>query len=348
MSVSGGEKFPETGSPYPAAYRWGAANKKGGAMANEAFAKWMNLPVVWAEDFTPNEQWRDNVEGGGWQLGEWSKWKKGAVGRRLVLSICLLPGPWDLSGPKQSNGTKTPVSLEAGAKGEYNEHFKRLAENLVKYELTDSVLRLGWEFNGGWYTWRAGKNPDAYAGYWRQIVTTMRAVPGTKELQFCWNPAMGWQQFPSEKAWPGDEYVDIVGLDVYDESWMKDTYPWPEGASVSEIASRRRAVWEKVLLHGDHGLMFWKNFATAHRKPFSIPEWGVNNRGDKHGGLDNVFFVEQMHAFITNPTNRVYFHCYFDVQAGDGHHQLSPGIAGNEVTEFPQSAARFKELFGKK
>lgn len=103
----------------------------------------------------------------------------------------------------------------------------------------------------------------------------------------------------------------------------------------------------RVLLHGDKGLIFWRDFAVRHHKPFSIPEWGVDASKDKHDGLYNVYFIEQMHKFINDPANHVVFHCYFDVQAGDGHHQLSPGIKGQEATEFPKSAARFKELFGR-
>ena len=229
--------FPASAAPYLAAYRWGAANKNGGAAANEAYARWLGRAVVWAEDFEPTERW-DSLEGGGWQLGEWSR------------------------------------------------------------------------------------------------------------LQFCWNPAQGYQQFPAEKAWPGDEWVDFVGLDLYDDSWAADTYPLPPGATAAELDQRRRTVWEKVLLHGDHGLTFWRDFAEKHRKPFSIPEWGVDSRPDKHSGLDNPKFIEQMHAFITDPANRVFFHCYFDVQAPDGGHQLSPGLRGTEVTRFPDSSARFKSLFG--
>jgi len=52
-----------------------------------------------------------------------------------------------------------------------------------------------------------------------------------------------------------------------------------------------------------------------------------------------------MHSFISDPTNNVYFYCLFDVQAGDGHHQMSPGLSGDETNEFPQSAARFRALF---
>ena len=122
--------FPASGAPYLAVYRWGAASKQGGAAANEAFARWLNRPVVWAEDFEPSERW-DSVEGGAWQLGEWSKWKKAVAGRRLVLSVPLLPGPWDLSGPREGPRARQPVSLKAGARGDYDAHFKALAENLV-------------------------------------------------------------------------------------------------------------------------------------------------------------------------------------------------------------------------
>jgi len=340
------DRFPPADGPYVAVYRWGAANPHGGAKANEAFARWLHRPVVWAEDFEPTERW-DNIEGGGWQLGEWSAWKKAAPGRRLILSVPLLPGPWDRRGPASGQAVDQRVSLVAGAQGDYSKHYETLARQLVRYNLADSILRLGWEFNGGWYTWRGSDDPKAWAGYWRQVVKTMRAVPGAEKLKFCWNPALGWQQFQADKAWPGDDYVDFVGLDVYDESWAKDTYPWPAGTSAAEIESRRRKVWKDVSLDGSYGLRFWQRFALKHDKPFAIPEWGLSHRGDKedHGGLDDLYFLGQMHRFIADPGNHVYFHCYFDVQAGDGHHQLSPGISGDEASDFPNAAARFRELY---
>lgn len=328
-----------------AAYRWGAANPNGGARANEAYARWINRSVVWAEDFEANEAWENNIEGGGWQLGEWRDWKKQNSARRLILSIPLLPGGWDRSGAKRGADAGKPVSLDAGAKGDYNAHFKALAQNLIDYGLADSVLRLGWEFNGGWYTWRASDNPKAWAEYWKQIVTTMRSVKGAETLQFCWNPALGWQQFPSEQAYPGDEYVDIVGLDVYDDSWAGDTYPLPANATREEVSKRREKAWNDVIYGGQMGLKQWRDFALAHGKLFSIPEWGVSKREDTHGGLDNAAFIERIHEFINDPANNVYFHCYFDVQAGDGHHQLSPGLAEDETNEFPQAAARFRTFF---
>ncbi len=337
--------FPLAKAPYIAAYRWGAANQSGGAKANLAYSRWINRPVVWAEDFEPNDAWENNIEGGGWQLGEWRDWKHADPRRRLILSIPLLPGGWDRSGAKRGADAGKPVSLQAGAKGDYNAHFKALAQNLVDYGLGDSVLRLGWEFNGGWYTHRASDDPKAWAAYWRQIVGTMHAVKGAEKLQFCWNPALGWQQFPSAQAYPGDDVVDIVGLDVYDESWAKDTYPIPDGATKEEAAGRRERAWNDFTYGGQMGLKEWSDFARAHGKLFALPEWSISKREDGHGGLDNVAFVDKMHAFINDPTNNVYFACHFDVQAGDGHHQLSPGLSEDETNEFPQSAARFRALF---
>ena len=190
--------FPTSAAPYLAAYRWGAANKHGGAAANEAFARWLIRPVVWAEDFEPTERW-DSLEGGDWQLGEWSRWKKAVGGRRLILSVPLLPGSWDRSGPRQGDAMGKPVSLAAGAMGDHNARFKKLAEHLVHYSLADSVLRLGWEFNGGWYTWRAGENPQAFAKYWQQIVRTIRAVPGARRSSSAGIRLWATSSFPLRK-----------------------------------------------------------------------------------------------------------------------------------------------------
>jgi hypothetical protein len=267
----------------------------------------------------------------------------------LILAVPILAGPPDGSGPKQgSKGVGEPVSLEKGAHGDYNAYFHDLAENLVRHKLTDTILRPAWEFNGGWYTWHAKGKTAAFAEYWRQIVKTMRSVPGAENLKFCWNPTLGDQDFPADQAWPGDEYVDYVGLDVYDETWNENTYPWPATATAAEIEARHRKAWDEWIMNSTRGLAFWKKFASDHGKPFAIPEWGLNHADHGHGGMDNPYFIEQMHAFIQDPANGVAFHCYFDINESDHRHQLSPGVPGTgkkEGTEFPLSAAKFRALF---
>jgi len=341
LTWAAGSAAPE---PAIGTYHW-----PNGSAGIDAYANWLNRPAVWGLDFVGGESW-ENVGWPTWWLEHWSKWVHAKPGRRLILSIPMLAGPVDCSGPTQGNKEhRQPVSLAKGAKGSYNVHFEQLAKNLVVHKLADAIVRPGWEFNGGWYAWRAKQDPSAYAAYWREIVNTMRSVPGAEKLQFCWNPTLGDQDFPADQAWPGDRFVDYVGVDVYDETWNAETYPWPATAAAEEIAARRKKVWDEWIIHSPRGLAFWSAFARQHNKPLCIPEWGLNHRPDGHGGMDNVYFVEQMHAFINDPANRVAFHCYFDVNdAVGGSHQLSPGPQGSdkrEGTEFPRAAARFRELF---
>jgi len=336
-------------APYIAVFKGSVNGLKNpsGIRGNAAYAAWLQRQVVWAEDNEPSTWW-DNVEGGGWQLEPWGNWVQENPKRRLILGVPIIPGAWDGSGTKQGLNAHQKIDFETGATGAYNLHYENLAKRLVKYHLGNSILRLGIEFNGGWFAWRVKGNPkaEAFAAYWKQIVTTMRAVPGAEKLEFTWNPGLGcYCSFDPEKAWPGDAYVDYIGLDTYDDSYAKGTYPWPKDSTPQQIEAIQKRVWETVFVKGAFGLNYWKKFAEKHHKPLAFPEWGVDHKPDHHGGGDNPYFIEKMHQFINDPANNVAWHAYFDYQAGDGHHQLAPKADGTVITEFPKSAAKFQELF---
>ena len=329
--------------PYLSTYRWGTGGCEKGLY--DQWEQWVGGPV-WAEDFMPKEGW-NKIEGEAWQLGVWGKWRTLAPGRRLVLSVPMLVGPWNRSGPKTGPGAGEPVSLEKGAAGEYDEHFAALGRNLVKWGLADTIVRLGWEFNGGWYTYRVENEKDArdFAAFFRRAVAAMRAAEGQRFL-FCWNPAMEpWWSYDVEAAWPGDDVVDVIGIDVYDQSWVPDTYPIPEGASPEERRARQGRAWErKTGNEGAFGLPWWPKFAARHGgKPLAVCEWGVCYREDGHGGGDDPLYIERMADFILDPANNVLFHCYFDVGADDGDHLIIPD--GRNETRFPESSRAFHRRF---
>jgi glycosyl hydrolase family 26 len=306
----------------------------------DAYGDWLGRKVDIAEAFEPGETW-DDVAGRSWQLGAWSAWVNAEPGRRLVLTVPLLPGPWDGRGPSSGPGAGEPVSLERGAAGQYDDYFAELARKLVSYRLGTTIVRLGHEFNGGWYTWRAAGKEAAFATYWRRIVTAMRSVPG-HDLSFDWNSSLGNLGMQPDQAWPGDTYVDIVSVDVYDQSWAADTYPIPAGASTEETRRRQGIVWSQIL-DGSYGLRYWQRFAEAHQGPLAISEWGLVERTDGRGGGDNPDFITNMWSFINDPANRVAYHVYFDVMARDGGHQLSPDAGF--TSPFSASAATFRRLF---
>lgn len=320
-------------------YGWGL----GGGVSISHIARtatWLNRSSLWAEDFLDYSSWA-NLEGPGWATSPAQSWLEQNPSATYVLTVGMLPG----SGATPASGT----SLANGATGAYNSHYAALAQSLVSRGLADhTIIRLGHEFNGTWYPWKVATDADAlnFAAYWQQIVTAMRAVPGASGLKFCWNGSAIWSSFTLTNAWPGDAYVDYVGPDIYDQSWATNTYPYPAGDSAADMLARQQNAWTSFATTSNYGLAWWKNFAVAHAKPLAIPEWGVCNRSDNHGGLDNPYFIQQMDNFIQDPANNVAFHVYFDVNAGDGSHQLTqlPGDATG--TQFPNSALLFRKLFG--
>jgi hypothetical protein len=344
-SASAPRCWSQSAAPEPALGVYRGVNATAGV---DAFAAWLGRPVDLGVDFVGPESW-SNIAWPTFWLDAWSKWVHAKPGRRLVLGIPMLAGPVDGSGPTQGDkGVGVPVSLEKGAEGAYNDYFKDLAENLVHQQLGDTILRPGWEFNGGWYAWRGKGKTEAFAKYWRQIVATMRSVSGTENLKFCWNPTLGDQDFPADEAWPGDDVVDYVGIDVYDETWNPDTYPWPKDTSAADIERRQKKAWDEWIYYSPRGLKFWSEFAQKHGKPLAFPEWGLVNQGEGHGGMDNLYFLSQMHEFITAPANHVAFACYFDFNEAKHRDAISPNLTGgkDEGTDFPKSSAQFKALFG--
>lgn len=268
------------------------------------FEAWLGRPVDRVVDFLARDSWDSILRSARWVSGCWRD-----TPYALVLSIPMLPD-------------KTCATLAEGARGAYNEHFRAIAERLVADGHGRAVLRIGWEFNGGWYPWAAKRDPGAWVGMWRQIVTTMRAVPGANFL-FDWNPTLGWQQIPADRVYPGDDYVDVIGLDTYNQTWNR----------AADTPERRWA----DLMNQPYGLKWHAGFARARGKPMSFAEWGTGTRPDGHGGGDDPLYIRNMADWIHR--HPVLYHGYWDYPAADFHARLSAG-------RFPLAGAELRRQFG--
>ncbi|CAN5620916.1 hypothetical protein BH18ACT1_BH18ACT1_02330 [soil metagenome] len=259
---------------------------------------WVGSRVSYVGGYVPKTTWS------AFDRASFRQWT--GKGRTLVVGVPMLM-------------TQQGGSLGAGANGAYDSHFRSLANRLVAEGHPRALLRLGWEFNGDWYPWRADRDPQAFASYWRRIVTTMRSVPGGAGLRFDWNPGHG-PGFVPEAAYPGDAYVDVVSFDVYDRTWSN---------RFVDPAAR----WRDYLAR-PYGLNWLRDFARAHGKPMGFPEWGVTRNhvgGVRH---DNPTFIRGMADFIR--TNNVEYHNYFNVRAHDGDFRL---------LNFPESARAYQQAF---
>ncbi|MFE9174386.1 glycosyl hydrolase [Streptomyces kebangsaanensis] len=202
--------------------------------------------------YLPGETWSD-IEGDAGFLQAWARWRNERPDRMLVLNVPL----------QERNEGDVPDGevrqlVRQGAAGEFDHHFRALAERLVRLKVPDTVLVLGWEMNGTTYTHRCGPDPEAWKKYWRRIVTTMRSVPGQK-FRFDFTPNRGRDAVAWTQCYPGDDTVDIIGMDSYDQ---------PSGLSFEEQVKE------------PYGLQAHVDFAKAHGKPISYPEWGLFRNGD--------------------------------------------------------------------
>jgi hypothetical protein len=231
--------------------------------------------------------------------------------KSVVFSIPMLPG---------GQG----ATLAQGASGKYDALFRDFAGVLKTQGYGNAVIRLGWEFNGDWYPWAASKDPASWIAYWKRIVTVMRAVPGTA-FRFDWCAAGGGTTFRAEDAYPGDDFVDLIGLDVYNATW---------NPAVKTPAQR----WDEQL-NSLNGLRWHRDFAAQRNKAMTFPEWGTGTREDGHGAGDDANFIDQMSAWIDN--NTVAYHNYWDYAKSDYNGKLSTG-------KQPKSGAAFIAKFRSK
>jgi hypothetical protein len=104
--------------------------------------------------------------------------------------------------------------------GEFDNYLFEYGKRLAAFNDT-IILRLMHEFDGNWYPWSVsvnGENPELFKRAFRRMVNVIRSA-GADKVQFMWCPnsspvpnrAYNW----SVSAYPGDEFVDVVGTNVY-------------------------------------------------------------------------------------------------------------------------------------
>ncbi|MET0284066.1 MAG: glycosyl hydrolase [Polyangiales bacterium] len=312
----------ELGPPLHGVYRWDAPQ---GPDNVDAFARWSGGTVELASAYAPNHSWQELHELG-WQMPAWASWVNEQPGRRLVYALPMLIEPGD--------------TLAKCAQGAYDKHFAAVGASLVDAGLGSAIVRIGWEWDGDWFAWSSRGHESEYAGCFRSAVRAMRNVRPSGALQFEWSASDDiFMRTPEQLAatYPGDGYVDVFGVNAYDVSWVPNSYPLPAGCDTSCQRTRRETAWNDLM----RGVLVMRELAAQKGKPIAIPEWGLWHREDGHGGGDNADYVARMHAFVNDPSNRVLYQVYFDVDYLDGAHQIS-----SAQTRFPNAAAKYRELFG--
>lgn len=282
-----------TPAKFAAAFvNWGATGRE---HMLQSWEKWLSQKPssVLAVDFYAQESW-DEFSKMTWLPGFW---KRLNPDRNIVWSTLL---------------TAKGTSLSEVADGLHDDKFEAAARAIAA-EQPRAIIRLGWEMNLDSMAWFAKDNNAEYIRAFRHVVGIFRRYSG--DFKFDWCPGWGPQETPADLAYPGDDVVDYIGLDVYDFKY--------EGTPEER--------WEKYYLKGPFGLEWHRDFAAAHGKLMSYPEWGVGNFGD------NPYFIQQMHDWFAQNQKNIAYAAYFNVD-GQWPTQIDNG-------KFPKSQKLFRALF---
>ncbi|GMA39262.1 malectin domain-containing carbohydrate-binding protein [Mobilicoccus caccae] len=213
-------------------------------------------------------------------------------------------------------------NLATAKAGGYNAQWERLARTIAaKYP--DAYIRLGWEMNlPGWKAAAWANQAEDWKQAYRQAVTSIRK--GGPNLRIAWVPNEGAGQTGTKDArvfYPGDAYVDYIGIDAYD--W------WPGYTTDANIARHR---------DGDYGWNFWLNFAKERGKKFVLPEWGIAPANSASGG-DNPKYINFVYDWMNKNRDHIGYESYFSETMSYIRSDLFTGYN-------PKASAEYKRWMG--
>jgi len=212
-------------------------------------------------------------------------------------------------------GDDSKVKLKDIISGKWDDYIRSWAKAIKASDQT-VFLRIGHEFNVAVYPWgigKNGKNPDLYIKAYRHIVDIFKNEK-VKNVKWIWcfnnysNPDEPWNDWA--KAYPGDEYVDWIGIDGY--NWG-DTQTW--------------SGWE------DYKTLFREQLRRSTQlwpgKPVMIAEFSSAEKGG-----DKAAWIKQLPGFLKSSMKDIDAIVWFDIKKE----------ADWRIKSSKKSAAAYKEI----
>lgn len=241
---------------------------------------------------------------------DWSDWLGSING--LIRNFKDVDAKLAWSLPMIVNGS----SLTAAAAGAYDSYYLQAAKALAAASPANEPIyvRIGEEFNGNWMVWAAKGKEKEFIATFQKIVDIFRSV--SSNFKFEWNVNIGDNGMDPATAYPGDAYVDIIGMDFY----YKSQYD-----NANTLAQWNYNVTRK------YGLQWLEDFAAAHNKPTAYSEWGIDS-------TQGAAYIAAAQAWFAS--HNVVYQIYWDVNyAGTNQYRLDDGRNSSTATAY-------KEAFG--
>jgi mannan endo-1,4-beta-mannosidase len=108
-------------------------------------------------------------------------------------------------------------SLASIAAGDHDRHLRQAARTIRRVP-GPVMVRFAHEMNGHWYPWSErvnGNRPGEFVEAWRHV-HDLFAAEGVTNVWWVWSPNVTtFLPFPLVELWPGEDYVDVVGVVGY-------------------------------------------------------------------------------------------------------------------------------------
>jgi hypothetical protein len=159
--------------------------------------------------------------------------------------------------PLSYHGRSYP--LRAIARGRYDGYVRRAARRAAEWG-RPILVRFAHEMNGNWYPWGAGiegNDGRRYRRAWRRVVRIFRRA-GADNVEWVWTPYIDGGRRPFRAYFPGDRWVDWVGLDGFN---------WGYGGRYLSFGGVFRSSYRRLARISRRPMMIAETGAYDHGKP---------------------------------------------------------------------------------
>lgn len=245
--------------------------------------------------------------------------------KNLVVSIRTFPSSAEFT------ANSCAQNYRRVANGEFDDYYKAIALNLKNAGVpANAIFRFGWELNSnqpwGLSGCRTAADAQTFIEGYRHIVDIFRLNFGDT-FSVSWNFLKQASTLPMsiDTYYPGDDYVDYVGIDYSDAN--------PPAATQEEFD----AFANQGTLAVPMGINTWTAYAQSKGKVIAVDQWGVMPRAN--GGLgDNPAYIEAMYGWFQLHACQLGYESYFN-GAGSGQ-ALDTG-------ENSGAASKYASLWGR-
>ncbi|MBR0934952.1 Ig-like domain-containing protein [Bradyrhizobium jicamae] len=288
-----------------------------------------------------------------------------------VIPVIGLP----MSSTAAGSGTADQF-YQAFAAGQYDSVLQGMVKAWANQGFTTQVWRPGWEMNISSMPSYAGTDAQTQADWvkaYQHIYTVLHAAAAADgvNLQVMWNPDVTNYSASGnaiQTVYPGNQYVDIIGADVYGDVYpygnLSHLYDWDRSGQVlnspNPVYDTSLQQWASDpinLMHyySDPASNQWSldgsvghattlqqliDLAKETGKPFAIAETGAGNTADGAGLVDNPTFVQWLSQTLQQSGANVSFVNIWDSNGG-GKYEFSNASDGK-----PLEAAAWAKYFG--